>query len=83
MLPDCFLLALPDRRLLLCCVAWFQVSAQADRVRSGHKRKLSELQSTLQQQMADAEQKMGKLTAKSGKVEQVGNVFKKFMAAAE
>lgn len=60
-----------------------KVSAQADRVRSGHKRKLSELQSTLQQQMADAEQKMGKLTAKSGKVEQVGNVFKKFMAAAE
>jgi hypothetical protein len=60
-----------------------QTLAQLEKMRGSHKRKLSELQATLQGKLAETDQKLAKLNSKAGKAQGLGGMLKQFMAAAE
>lgn len=66
-----------------CVVAAPQAAAQLDKLRGSHKRKLSELQTSLQGKLTEADQKLTKLNSKAGKAQGLGGMLKQFMAAAQ
>jgi hypothetical protein len=61
-----------------------QTAAHLEKMRLvSHKRKLSELQASLQSKLAETDQKLTKLNSKAGKAQGLGGMLKQFMAAAE
>lgn len=67
----------------LCHAVDLQADAQVEKVRSGHKRKLAEMQSSIQAKVAETEQKLAKLNSKAGKTQGLGGMLQQMMAAAE
>ena len=58
-----------------------QAAAQIEKLRGNHKRKLSELQASLQSRLADTDQKLAKIDSKSGRAKGIGGILQQFMAA--
>lgn len=50
-----------------------------EKLRSNHKRKLSELQASLQGRVGEAQQKLAKLNSKAGKASGLDGMLKQFM----
>lgn len=59
-----------------------QTSTQLEKVRSNQKRKFAALQSSLQQRLTEAEQKLAKLSTKKNVGQGMGQMLKQFVAAA-
>lgn len=70
----------PALRGVWCCVLHcMQASAQMEKLRTNHKRKLSELQASLQGRVGETQQKLVKLNSKAGKASGLDGMLKQFM----
>lgn len=58
-----------------------QASAQMEKLRVSHKRKLAELQSSLQAKVVETETKLAKISSRAGKTQNLGGMLSKLMAA--
>lgn len=58
-----------------------QAAAQMDKIHASHKRKLAELQNSLQTKVDETERKLAKLNSKAGKTPDFGGMLKRLIAS--
>jgi hypothetical protein len=71
----------PAKLCLLFMLLCLQASAQMEKLRVSHKRKLAELQGSLQSKVAETGAKLAKVNSKAGKTQDLGGMLSKLIAA--